>query len=1456
MKKIGLVLIALLVYATGFAQPWLEGVEDENMTFYEIQGHFENYLKKAKRDRQLKGGGEDELPAGYNQYKRWEYFWEARLLGTNGTFPDPKEIASLSLSATSSAQSQNLGNWTPVGPFNAPNGSLTGIGRLNSVIFHPTNQNVLWAGAPAGGLWKSIDGGVNWTTNTDHLPNLGVSSLAIDPLHPDTMYMATGDRVNNGYPTNPYTYGVLKSVDGGDTWNPTGLTFSISQQTRIGSLHIINNNTQVVLAATRMGIYKSTDGGATWTNKQFGPFNIIVSSKAQPNVLYAGTSGSQGRIWRSKDSGDTWTLLTSVLPTNGVNRVELAVTDQDSNYVYAVFSESGTSSFAGLYQSTDGGDSWTLKSSSPNILGGDISGSSATGQGWYDLAITVNPTNKNQIFVGGVNIFRSNNQGANWIGVASWRGQGGTPYVHADIHFYSWQPNTNHLFVATDGGIFKTANSGTSWTPLYDGMDITQYYKVSNSETNNTLFLGGSQDNGTHRQLGASWDEVNGGDGTDNGISHSNYFIMYASSQNGRFVRSTNAGTSFSPIGSSLTPNGTGNWVTPLQIDPVNGSTAYIGYTQLWKSANNGISWAPTSSQSIAVNNINVFSIAPSNNQLIFVSIGNGLYRSGNGGVSWTQLSSPSSSQITSIAFSNVNANHVWITYSGYGSGQKVFESTNGGSSWTNISGSLPALPVNCIIYENGSLDGVYIGTDIGVYYRDATMTDWTPFFKGMPNVMVYDLEINYTEGTLIAATFGRGIWKTPRISNFLGAPVANFTANPASVCTTTDVVTLTDESEFNPNQWKWSIYPNTFAFVNGTSDSSQNAQVLFSAKGAYSVTLTATNGYGTSTKTITRVVSVGGQALPFTEDFEDASFKENWTIENPDNNKTWQSAIVGGSQPGNQAITMNFYNYSSVGQKDGLISPPLNFSGFSGINLTFDHAYRKYNTAKNDSLIVYISTDCGANWTLLQAFGENGTSNWVTGSNSTSVFVPTTSANWCGSAGVSTCKTINLNSYAGNDEVRIKFVAVNAFGNNLYLDNINISGTPSTKPTANFIGDTTGCTIGSYSFYDVSTNNPSSWSWLFPGGSPANSTQANPVVSYAVSGNYQVTLYATNVAGTDTLVQSNFISVNQAVTPSVSIASSATSICAEDVLTITPTPTNAGSNPQYVWYRNGFFEDVNTGALVLTNARNGDVFKCVMHPSDFCVTNDSVVSNTVSVAVVPLPIVSLTPFANVCSGDSPFALTGGTPVGGTYSGPGVSNGIFDPQAAGIGVHLINYDVTGSSGCMNSEAQNITVNNGPPKPTVSYTNLTLKASPISSSYTYQWLDAQQNAIPGATDTVYTPYVVGDYFVKLTFINNCVSVSNAFSVAIVGIDESSLNNGISIFPNPVVDVLTAEVVFETKTTLTVRVQDVTGKLLIEQKHILDGGAQRIPIQVRELPAGTYILEISDDKNVLQSKFVKH
>ncbi|MGB0312074.1 MAG: PKD domain-containing protein, partial [Schleiferiaceae bacterium] len=1035
---------------------WVEAMQDYRVNFHTVVDKFESEF----------AGKPYEKGHGWKQFKRWEYMMGQRV-GETGVRPHPSVLYN---AIQSQLSSNEYGDWRPAGPFNAPSGD--GIGRINNVAFHPQHNDTIYAGAPAGGLWVSYDDGQTWQTFTDELTNIGVSDLAIDPQHPDTMYLATGDRDA----ADTYSFGLMKSVDGGVTWSATGLSFNVSNNYRIGRVVVHPDSTNIVVAATNGGIYRSTNYGQTFSLEQSGLFYGVHMGHG--DTLFATTSGSSPKVYRSVNAGDTWTQMSSGLPTSGVYRCEVAVSSVPG-LLYAVFGDSNYG-FGGLYRSTNGGSNWSLMSSTPNIMGWSSTGGGSGGQAWYDLSIACDPLNENTIYVGGVNIWKSTNGGANWSIVGHWYGAGSIPYVHADHHHASFRPGTSQLYVGTDGGVYKTANGGTSWSHLNDGMNITQYYKISQSTSDTTVILAGAQDNGSHLRSSSSWSRVTGGDGMDNGVDVTNDNIMYTSIYYGDFYKSTNGGGFFSAI-NTLSASGSGNWVTPFNVDPVNGNTIYAGFTKLWKSTNAGASWTATSSSNVSGgSNIDEFEIAPSNTNYIYVLVNSNIFKSTNGGSTWSNITpsgglSPSPHNISGVAIDPDDEQHIVISISGYTSNKKVMESFNGGQTWSNLSSGLPNIPANCVTFESGSSDGIYVGTDIGVYYHSSAFSNWVSYNKNLPNVIVVDFEIYEDDDLLRIGTYGRGVWQSPLMAGSAAPPVAAFMADPAAPCGTTDTISLIDQSQGLTTSWQWQISPSTFSYVNGTTDSSQSPQVIFSATGGYTVTLTATNAYGSDDTTVFQAISVGGAALPFVEDFENGL--NGWEIDNPDGGITWASTTVNGTSPGTTGMFMNHYSYSGSGQRDELISPALDFSNDTLVSMSFEYASAYYSSGYSDSLLVYVSDDCGATWTEVAAYDATDAS-FTTAGAITSSFAPADSTYWCHGSSSVTCPTIDLDAYSGMSGIRVKFVAVNGYGNNTFLDNINISGQAQVAPVAAFGGDTAACTGKSVTFYDYSAPAPTARLW------------------------------------------------------------------------------------------------------------------------------------------------------------------------------------------------------------------------------------------------------------------------------------------------------------------------------------------------------------------------------------------
>lgn len=1272
MRNILIILIISCVPFGTYAQQadWVDQMLDPNVNFYTVQQSFEEYWN----ERTLEKG------KGWKQFKRWEAFMEPRVFPT-GERPNPSILAQGAMAAQ--AFPTNLGQWRPVGPFDG--NSLNGIGRINRLTFDPQNTQIIWAGAPSGGLWKSIDGGVTWTTNTDLFENLGVSEIVINPNNSDTMYIATGDQ--DGADT--YSFGVLSSYDGGLTWGPTGLSSLVTQQRRVYDLYLNPNNPAILLAATSTGLMRSTDHGQNWTSVRAGAHNNIVQKPGNADVLYATSlSGGNSRIFKSTDNGITWTQQTSNLPTSGIRRIELAVTADDPDYVYAVYGATNNG-FHSVYRTTNEGTTWLLRANSPNLLGWSTTGSDAGGQAWYDLAIEVDPLDKDEVFVGGVNIWRSTNGGSTWNLAAHWFGGGGAPFVHADIHHLKFTPSGSFLYAGTDGGVYRKSGTGNSWTELKDGMNITQYYRMSASVTDTTRIIAGAQDNGTHLVINGNWDRVRGGDGMDCAIDPQRQNIMYASSQFGNFGKSTNSGQSFNAT-FNLTPNGTGNWVTPFLIDPKHPDTIYAGYSRLYRSFNAGITFSAVSPSGLTGgSNIDQMAISPSHTNNILISEGNDLWHSDDRGVTWTNLSSnlPGGAAITFMAFDQHHPDTFYVTRSGYTATQKVFYTDDGGQTFTNLSTGLPNVPVNCVVTEDNNLQSVYIGTDVGVFYRDVNNTSWLRFNSALPNVIVNDLEINYINKKIRAGTYGRGIWESPVFSELV-PPVAGIDL-PASICLG-DTVQFFDASLYNPDNFEWKITPSTFTFVNGTDQFSEDPELVFQSKGIYDIQLKVSNTIGEDSTLFVSAFAVGGFPIPLTEDFEQAGSLNKWELSNS-GSFDWAVEPISGPNQGSRAAGVQIFGSGAAGSIHELISPTLDLTGHDSVWLAFDYAYTGTSTNTSDSLKVYISTACSDSWSLIQAFGENGSQNFVTASAGSGVFVPATAGDWCGNPSFGSCPVIDLTAYAGLDGVRVKFVAENDGGNNIYLDNINIQGNPNSGPTAGFGGPTAECALRPVNFLDQSFGSPSQYEWTFTGGTPATSSLKNPTITYDQAGTYDVKLKVTNAFGSDSLINVSQIVISPADSVSLTAMAAASPICPGDTFSVSVVAQNAGSTPVYDWYRNGQLQgSTNTPDYDYLTVQNGDEVYATVRSSESCAWPLVAYSDTVTVQVHPNVNVQVTTVAPQCISDPAITLAA-NPPGGVFSGPGVSGGSFDPNVAGFGVHVVTYTYTDPNSCVHTATTPIRV---------------------------------------------------------------------------------------------------------------------------------------------------------------------
>lgn len=858
-RKIFLLLLLtfLLCEKKAVSQEWVNKMNDPSVNFYDVQKSFDNYWKQENRKEKFKdffhfGQKTEEKNEGFTIYKRWENFVFPRVYPSGNRSvmqTGNQEVQKLITNHTYKSSMQVGGNWLPMPAINVPiNGG--GAGRLNCVRFQPNNPNILFVAAPAGGLWKSTDGGSSWTTNTDALPTLGINDIAIDATNTNIMYLATGDVDGS----DTYGVGILKSTNGGISWNITGLNWTTIQGRTISRVIINPNDNTMLFAGTSTGVYKSMDAGVTWT-KVLAISNIkdLELKPGDPSIIYAASSSG---FYKSTNTGNNFSVISAGLPvSSSISRIAIAVTPADPSYVYLVCSDNNSNGFKGLYLSMNSGTNFTMQANSPNLLGWASDGSDTDGQGWYTLSIAASSIDKNEIVVGGVNIWKSYDGGVNWYINAHWYG-GGAPYVHADIHDLIYQPDGAACYAACDGGIFKTDDGGYSWQDKSDGLQIGEMYRLGGASTDASLVLQGWQDNGTNLYNTGTYSHVLGGDGMECFIDWSDPNYMYAEYQYGALAMSSDGGMSFSDITNGITE--TGEWITPWQQDPVDAQTIYAGFENVWKSTDRGNNWTQISS--INSGGLNCLAVAKSNPDYIYASNGTSIFKTIDGGLNWLTVSTPltGTNSVTYIAVSTTDPNKIWITFSGYTSGHKIYKSADAGLTWINISGNLPNIPVNCVVNQTGTSNGIYVGTDVGVYYIDNSLTSWMPYSNGLPNVIIDELEIHYGTNKLRAATYGRGLWETTIYNPTSSLPFANFKGDTLSGCPGFSVQ-FSDSTINSPTAWYWT-------FPGGSPGTSilQNPIVTYNTAGTYNnVTLMVTNTNGTDSITKLSYIAVSPQVQP-----------------------------------------------------------------------------------------------------------------------------------------------------------------------------------------------------------------------------------------------------------------------------------------------------------------------------------------------------------------------------------------------------------------------------------------------------------------------------------------------------------------------------------------------------------------------------------------------------------------
>ncbi len=758
-KHFLLVLLStMLMSSTILSQSWLKSIPpdpDGRPDYHETKKYWKTFRQQNP-----------ETPMkGEKQFLRSRFFLDGRM-GEDGHLPvgiyweEGKKVIA--------GRSQNKSVQTPWvyrGPFNSTvginSGEVGGSGRIDCIAFHPTDPDILFVGAPTGGLWRTADGGSNWECLTDELPTLGISDIDFHPQDPNIIFICTGTR-DIWWET--FSVGILKSEDAGETWTETGLKYVLQQNRSVHELIINPNNPLIMVAATGNGIYRSHDGGDSWILILGGNFMDLAQKPGDPSTIYATNFNYYNcgaKVFRSNDAGVSFQLVNTGITSTEVNRITIGVTPADPEVVYALCSRCDNNGFYGLYKSTDHGTTWTKtpNTNNLNLLGWQPNGLDPDGLGWYALSISVDPTNANHVFVGGVNIWESADGGSIWTLNAQYYGSG-AEYVHADIHTLAYNPLDGTHYCTNDGGIYRYTGSPDGWVSISDGLHIMQFYRLGVWQQDEACILGSPQDNGPVLFTDTAHYELIVAEACDNFFDYYHRDTCYYGGYGAGVIRSKNGGIS----GTYITPPGEAalSFNPAFIMHPTDPAILFYAFKNVHRSNNRGTTWTKLTNDLSGGSDFSDLEVAPSNPDYLYAAAYYQLWRTSDGGTNWEDITYglPAGELISDIVISADNPELVWVSISGFSAGIKVFRSGNGGLTWANVSMNLPNMPANCLAFEPGSGNAIYVGTDVGVYYTNDQLTQWIDYSTELPNVMINELEVHPVSGKILVATYGRGIWE------------------------------------------------------------------------------------------------------------------------------------------------------------------------------------------------------------------------------------------------------------------------------------------------------------------------------------------------------------------------------------------------------------------------------------------------------------------------------------------------------------------------------------------------------------------------------------------------------------------------------------------------------------------------------------------------------------------------
>lgn len=661
--------------------------------------------------------------------------------------------------------------WWKLGPRNIN-------GRIKSLAIHPNNRNYLLAGAANGGVWRSTDAGASWNARWFGQLSMAIGSIAFAPSNPNRVYAATGEDVGGWNPAYGGA-GVYRSNNAGTSWT----LCDAGPGDRCSKLVIHPTLHDTVYVASDSGLWKSMTGGmgvGNWVRQKTGHITDVLIDPDFPQTLYCAQWNTG--LFKSTDGGDSWNPCNGAddgvnvaLPTgNDAEWPKLAMGFRGNHKTKYIVAKLGLES-GQIYYSVNGATNWLKIPGTHNPVRYNE---------WTNM-ISVHPTHSKKMIAGSVNMSRTINR-------FTWNPTTGT---HSDHHQIVYDPvDPNIVYVATDGGVYRSDNGGRDWVLRSHGMTATQLYGLGVSQSGSLVIGCGTQDQGIIGLQGGSeldwFDYHAGNEGGFFVVDPSNNSTLYCCPWSHDLRRSTNGGASWTDIrnGMSQTVDGVESplaKVSHLAVRPDNSNSLIAGgkivmkdaddnviftKTSIYRSLDQGNSWM---SRKITEGDVSRVAFAPSDGKRSYAATSTGnFYRAKKTTYEWikahTPANKPSNDYITGIGVSWTNPDRVYISLGGYG-GTRVARSEDAGSNWVSASGTgtgaLPGIPINSVAVDSRADDVVYAATDIGVFRTLDAGASWHDFNDGwawqdVPRIVVTELQFRRVDFSLYASTIGRGVYR------------------------------------------------------------------------------------------------------------------------------------------------------------------------------------------------------------------------------------------------------------------------------------------------------------------------------------------------------------------------------------------------------------------------------------------------------------------------------------------------------------------------------------------------------------------------------------------------------------------------------------------------------------------------------------------------------------------------